>query len=80
MNEWHCPKLREMKFRGILVQECWDTKAQYILFSLAVSMLFFTLITAKFVFGDWGTAWTVGCFFLALGSFSYSMLSPELAS
>jgi hypothetical protein len=27
------------------------------------------VIAAKFIFGDWGTAWTVGCFFLALASF-----------
>lgn len=68
MNEWHCPKLREMKFRGILVKEILKVESQYILLPLASSVLFGTVIVAKFTFGDWGTAWTVGCFFLALVS------------
>lgn len=68
MNEWHCPKLREMKFRGVLVEENWKFESHYILLPLAMSLLFGTVIVAKFTFGEWGTAWNVGCFFLALAS------------
>lgn len=68
MNEWHCPKLRELRFRGIMIREDWKIDSKHIIFSMAVSLLFFMVIAAKFIFGDWGTAWTVGCFFLSLRS------------
>lgn len=71
MNEWHCPKLRELRFRGIMIREDWKTDSKHAVFSLAMSLLFFMVIAAKFIFGDWGTAWTVGCFFLSLASFLY---------
>ncbi|KAJ5712336.1 hypothetical protein N7493_008804 [Penicillium malachiteum] len=79
MDEWHCPKLRELEFRGILVKEEWEVKSHYVLFSLAMTLLCSILIAAKFVFGEWGTAWTVGSFFLSLGSSLYGMMNIELA-
>lgn len=65
-NEWNCTKLREMKFRGILVEEYWKVGWQYFLLPLALSLSVSTVIVAKLAFGEWGTAWTVGCFFLPL--------------
>lgn len=65
-NEWNCTKLREMKFRGILVEEYWKVGWQYYLLPLALSLSVSTVIVAKLAFGEWGTAWTVGCFFLPL--------------
>jgi len=77
MNEWHRPKLREMKFRGILIKEDREIKSQYIMMSFTLASLSSTLIAAKFAFGEWGTAWNVGSFLLALGSFLHGMLYTE---
>lgn len=77
LNEWHCPKLREIKFRGIFVQEGWNMESRYLLFSVALALLFTTILTSKSIFGEWGTAWTVGTFFLTLGIFSLGLLKTE---
>ncbi|KAJ5244625.1 hypothetical protein N7489_004721 [Penicillium chrysogenum] len=77
MNEWHRPKLREMKFRGILIKEAWEIKSRYTMIIFTMASLFSALIAAKLTFGEWGTAWNVGSFFLALGSFLYGMSNAE---
>ena len=77
LDEWHCPKLREIKFWGIFVQEGWNMKSRYLLFSVALALLFTTILTSKFIFGEWGTAWTVGTFFLTLGISSFGFLKTE---
>ncbi|KAL4804627.1 hypothetical protein BDV18DRAFT_153072 [Aspergillus unguis] len=74
---WHCPKLREMKFRGILIKEGWEIKSWYIMISFTMTSLVAALIAAKLIFGEWATAWNVGSFLLALGSFLYGVLNTE---
>jgi hypothetical protein len=43
-------------------------ESQYAFLFLVLFMLSSVVIAAKFIFGDWGTAWNVGYFFLALVS------------
>lgn len=66
MKEWHHPKLRELRFRGIVIKEDWKIHSKHVIISLAMSLSFPLVTSAKYLFGSWATAWAVGCFFLAL--------------
>ncbi|PYH99225.1 hypothetical protein BO71DRAFT_314382, partial [Aspergillus ellipticus CBS 707.79] len=63
-NSWHCPALREIEFRGIVVSEGWALDKRHTL-PLLVAILLGVVVAARFLFG-WDTAWTVGAFFVAL--------------
>jgi hypothetical protein len=39
---------------------------QYKLLPLTITALFLVVLAARFLFGDWGVAWTVGSFFVGL--------------
>lgn len=52
-------------------------KNRYLSFFLALTLLFTTVFTSKSIFGEWGTAWNVGSFFLALGIFLFGLLNTE---
>jgi hypothetical protein len=43
---------------------------QYILLPSTMTALFLVVIAARFLFGDWGVAWTVGSFFVGLAAVS----------
>ncbi|RAH53303.1 hypothetical protein BO85DRAFT_381810 [Aspergillus piperis CBS 112811] len=64
-NSWHCPALREIEFRGIVVSEGWALDKHHITLPLLVAILLGVVVAARFLFG-WDTAWTVGAFFVAL--------------
>lgn len=62
---WHCPGLRELKFKGIVIREGWTLDAGKVILPLLATMFLAVVVAAKFLFG-WNTAWTVGGFFIAL--------------
>jgi hypothetical protein len=66
LDRWHRPGLGELKFQGLIIKEGWDADLQYILLPLAMTVLFLVVLTARFLFGDWSVAWTVGSFFVGL--------------
>ncbi|GFF40216.1 hypothetical protein IFM61606_06038 [Aspergillus udagawae] len=67
-DDLHCPELSELQFRGIRIREDWELSSQHIALPLAVTLLFVMVVVAKLTFGDWATAWNVGCFFVALAT------------
>ncbi|PVH96265.1 hypothetical protein DM02DRAFT_535641, partial [Periconia macrospinosa] len=69
-ESWHRPKLGELKFRGLVINEGWDTNSQHMTLSLATTILFLMVFVAKLVFGDWGTAWNVASVLVGWATFS----------
>ncbi|GIJ86674.1 hypothetical protein Asppvi_005566 [Aspergillus pseudoviridinutans] len=67
-DEWHCPELGELRFHGVRIQEDWEFSLRNIVLPFVVSLLFVLVVVAKLTFGDWATAWNVGCFFVALAT------------
>lgn len=45
-----------------MISEGWELDLQHIVLPLAATMFFVMVVGAKLVYGDWGTAWNVGCF------------------
>ena len=72
---WHRPRLDEMELRGLLISEGWQGKLEHILVPLAVTVLFFTVIAAKLVYGDWKTAWNVGCSMVSLATITFAWVN-----
>jgi hypothetical protein len=66
LDRWHRPRLGELKFRGLIIKEGWDVDSQRILLPSTITVLFLVVLAARFLFGDWGVAWTVGSFFVGL--------------
>ncbi|KAL4864155.1 hypothetical protein BDV12DRAFT_205888 [Aspergillus spectabilis] len=65
--DWHRPGLREIPFRGILINEGWVLGTQQVVLPLMATMFLAVVIAARFLF-DWNTAWSVGSFFVALAT------------
>lgn len=66
LDEWHYPSLGELPFRAIFIEENWTFSGFTVTLPLAVAVLLLTILGCKFVYGDWGIAWNVGCFFATL--------------
>ena len=70
IRQHHCPKLEEVVFPGLLVQEGWLLrKPRTTLFMLASATLLLSVALAWLVFRDWATAWQVGGCCLTLEAF-----------
>ncbi|KAE8372328.1 hypothetical protein BDV26DRAFT_103285 [Aspergillus bertholletiae] len=67
-NIWHCPALRDISFRGIVISESWTLDMCQLTLPFLVATSLGVVVAAKFFFG-WDTAWTVGAFFVGLLSF-----------
>ena len=65
LDVWHCPDLRELKFRVVLIRESWGF-SQHIVWPLVSTVLFLMVVVSSLVYGDWGTAWNVRCFLVSL--------------
>lgn len=66
----HCPRLEELVFPGLLVQEGWLlTSPRTKLFLMATGTLLLSVALAWVTYQDWAVAWQVGNCFLALGVF-----------
>jgi hypothetical protein len=68
LNAWYYPKLGELEFRALLIREGWDIDSQHVVFPLTISFFILMVAGAKLVYGDWGTAWNVGCFLVSLAA------------
>jgi hypothetical protein len=67
LDRWNRPGLGDLKFRGLIIKEGWDVDSQqYKLLPLTITALFLVVLAARFLFGDWSVAWTVGSFFVGL--------------
>ena len=66
LDEWHCPELGELQFRGLNISENWNSNSQHIILPLTVILILLAIIFARFIFNDWGTAWNVGGFLVSL--------------
>jgi hypothetical protein len=66
LQTYHCPELRELKFRGLMIKEGWNLRSSPVLLPLTITILALMVVGARFTFGDWGVAWTFGAFFVAL--------------
>lgn len=67
---WHCPSVAELKFRGLMIEEGWDLHSKHIILPLTTTALLLIVVGARLLYGDWGIAWNVGCFFVALVALS----------
>ncbi|KAH7371169.1 hypothetical protein BKA66DRAFT_470322 [Pyrenochaeta sp. MPI-SDFR-AT-0127] len=67
-SSWHCPSVGELKFKGLLIEEGWSLPTQHIVLLVATMVFFLIVLGARLLFDDWGVAWTVGCFFVALAA------------
>lgn len=65
---WKRPLLREIEFRGLLIDEGWMLDSKRVAIPVAVTGLFAAVIAARLVYGDWDVAWNVGCFLVGLAS------------
>src|SRR3954449_11636047 len=68
LEGWHCPKLGELHFRALMIDEGRTPDSQHMVLPLTVAVIFLIVVSARLVFGDWGTAWNVGCFLVALAT------------
>lgn len=66
LNEWHCPSLGELPFRAIYIEETWIFSDFAVTLPLVAAVLLLVILVCKFLYGDWGIAWNVGCFFATL--------------
>jgi hypothetical protein len=66
LDRWNRPGLGDLKFRGLIIKEGWDVDSQRKLLPSTIMVLFLVVLAARFLFGDWGVAWTVGSFFVGL--------------
>lgn len=65
LDVWHCPELRELKFRGALIRKSRGF-SQHIVWPLVSTVLFLMVVVSRLVYADWGTAWNVSCFLVPL--------------
>ncbi|KAM0811451.1 hypothetical protein AB5N19_11807 [Seiridium cardinale] len=66
MDQFHCPKLAELSFPGLLIQEGWlVTKPQQTLPLVGMTLLALSGVSAWIIYKDWAVAWQVGGCFLA---------------
>ena len=56
LQDRHRPKLGELQFRGLMIDEDWEPDSLRVALSLTVAMFFLMVLGAKLVYGDWGTA------------------------
>jgi len=68
LESWHCPKLGELQFRALIIDEDRTRGSQRVVLLLTVMVIFLMVVGAKLAYGDWGTAWNVGCFLVALAT------------
>ena len=68
LESWHCPKLGELEFRGLRIEEGWKSESLHVVLSLTTLIFFLVVVVAKLVYGDWGIAWNVGSFLVALAT------------
>jgi hypothetical protein len=65
-NRYKLTKLKEDSLVEWIISM--DSRGAAPILFLALFMLFSIVIVAKFIFGEWGTALNIGCFFLVLVS------------
>jgi hypothetical protein len=80
LNIEHCPELRSLQFRGLLVDEGWECNRYHIIWPLSVTALLLAVTAARYLYGDWGIAWNVGSFLVALATFSWMWANHFLHS
>ncbi len=69
LEGWHCPKLGELQFHALMIDEDWVPNLQQKVLPFMVTVIFLMVVVgAKLVYGDWGTAWNVGCFLVSLAT------------
>ena len=71
LQAWHRPDFGELPFKALMIDDGLESSSQQIVLLLTVAVCFIIVIGAKLVFGDWGTAWNVGCFIVALATLSW---------
>ncbi|KAL4914560.1 hypothetical protein BDW62DRAFT_190119 [Aspergillus aurantiobrunneus] len=67
LNIWHCPDLRELEFHAVHIK-CGFKCSQHVALSVTLGLSFVLVIGCRFVYGDWGIAYTAGNFLVALGT------------
>jgi hypothetical protein len=70
LQAWHCPDFGKLSFKALMIDDGLEPGSQQVVLLLTVAVCFIIVIGAKLVFGDWGTAWNVGCFLVALVTLS----------
>ncbi|KAI0124188.1 hypothetical protein BJ170DRAFT_75075 [Xylariales sp. AK1849] len=62
VDSWHHPKMGEIDFKGLLIEEGWGLDSCHVVVPLFSTVCFVMAIVAKVIYGDWATAWqVVGC-------------------
>jgi hypothetical protein len=51
LQDWHCPKLGELSFRGLMIYEDWEPDSLRVAFSLTVALFFLIIVGAKLAYG-----------------------------
>ncbi|KAF2020132.1 hypothetical protein BU24DRAFT_419704 [Aaosphaeria arxii CBS 175.79] len=74
----YCPSLVELQFRGLMISEGLDTGSRGVALSLGATVLFVIVVAARLIFGDWGTAWNVGSFFVALATLAWMKINHSV--
>ncbi|PMD37950.1 hypothetical protein L207DRAFT_431552 [Hyaloscypha variabilis F] len=79
LESWHCPKLGELQFRALIIDEDRTRGSQCVVLLLTVVVIFLMVAGAKLAYGDWGTAWNVGCFLVALATLLWMWANHTVA-
>lgn len=59
-------RLGELDFKALYLDD--RATSQRSFFALMAVLIIAIVIAAKFMFGEWGVAWTIGTFFIALAA------------
>ncbi|KAM5370898.1 hypothetical protein ACJZ2D_008331 [Fusarium nematophilum] len=66
-NEWRCPSLFEVPFKGLIIDEGW-LLSPFSTFILFLGTVFCFTVVSKFMFGDWGAAWGASACIVAIAT------------
>ena len=67
VNEWHCPRMGELDFESLCLDDALESRHAVLLSIVALTVL--TVPVSKLLFEDWSTVWAFGCFVVALVTF-----------
>jgi hypothetical protein len=74
MKTSQCPRMGELKFKGLLIEEGWNFHSRHVILPAGSTVLLLVVVGARSLFGDWDTVFAAGAFFVALIALSVQWL------
>lgn len=64
--EWHCPRLGQVELNALYIDATHNFQETMLPVSLLTLLMM--VLLARLMFGDWGTAWSAGGFFVGFAA------------